>query len=72
MMTPRERTMPTIEARWQPRRGWAIVLPDGREFTHPSVYTIERLVRRNAPGTAIRFVGRDDARLERPQTAGEA
>ena len=57
-MTPTERTMPTVTATWMPGYGWVVILPDGRERICVDRDEAKRVIAADAPGSAIRWVGR--------------
>ncbi len=58
-MTPKERTMPVLVARWKPGYGWVFNLPDGRERVAVDAEEARRIVDRECPGTSIRWEGRE-------------
>ena len=53
-MNGHERTMPVLTAHYRAGH-WTVVLPDGREITRKRAAAVERVVRREAPGTALRW-----------------
>ena len=56
-MTPSLRTMPVVEARFEPlRRAWIVRLPGNVEIPVPQADDVPPLVARYAPGSAIRYV----------------
>lgn len=56
-MTPGERTMPTVTATWLAGSGWVVRLPGDRERTCSDDQSVITLVRREACGSAIRWIG---------------
>jgi hypothetical protein len=49
--------MPVIEARWEPMaRAFVVVLPGGIALPAPTEWDVTELVRKHAPGSALRWV----------------
>jgi len=48
------RGMPSLTATYRDG-AWHLTLPDGREITRKRAAAVERVVRREAPGTALRW-----------------
>jgi hypothetical protein len=56
-MTPSLRTLPVIDATWDPlRKAFLVVLPGNVALPAPTEWDVSELVRKHAPSSAIRWI----------------